>query len=168
MKNEHVYRIPLRHFTYLGKINFPTKIAYRVKCHLETEVKKLFESRKVLPSGSALPTPHVKIIFTKAPFVQHEQILLDKNFRQYLETIIVLKKNLRMGAQNTSIQKTYEINIGQDTLGIDFLGANRQFDWLELSLVYDKRDKHNTVYTTVTMLKWHPKKNKICQACKFH
>ena len=43
------------------------------------------------------------------------------------------------------MQKTYEINVGQDTLGIYFLGANRQFDWLELSFVYDKGDKHNTV-----------------------
>ena len=44
------------------------------------------------------------------------------------------------------MQKTYEINVGQGTLDIDILGANRQFDWLELSLVYDKSDKHNTVY----------------------
>ena len=33
------------------------------------------------------------------------------------------------------MQKTYEINIGHDTLEIDFLGVNRQFDWVELSLV---------------------------------
>ena len=37
------------------------------------------------------------------------------------------KKQLRMGTQKTPIQKTC-INIGQDTLDIDFLGANRQFD----------------------------------------
>ena len=47
IKNEHVYRIPLRHFTDLGKINFPTKIDYRIKLYLETEMKKLFEFRKV-------------------------------------------------------------------------------------------------------------------------
>ena len=41
-------------------------------------MKKLFESRKVHASGTALPTPDIKIIFTKAPFVQYEQILLDK------------------------------------------------------------------------------------------
>ena len=44
------------------------------------------------------------------------------------------------------MQKTYEINVGQDTLDIVFLGANRQFDWLKLSLVYDKSNKHNTAY----------------------
>ena len=146
LKNEHVYRIPLRYFTDLGKINFPTKIDYRIKCQLETEMKKLFDSGKVYPSGSAFPTPDVKIIFTKAPFVQYEQILLDKNFRQYLETIMFPKKNLRMGAQKIPMQKTYDINVGQDALDIDFLGTNRQFDWLELSLVYDKSNKHNTIY----------------------
>ena len=115
LKNEHIYKIPLRYFTDLGKINFPTKIDYRIKCHLETEMKTLFESRKVYASGSALPNPDGKIIFTKAPIVQYEQILLNKNFRQYLETIIVSKKLLRMGTQKTPMQKTYEINVDQDT-----------------------------------------------------
>ena len=73
IKNEHVYRIPLRYFTDLGKINFPTKIDYRVKLHLEKETKKLFKSRKVLASGSAIPTPDVNIIFNKAPYIQYGQ-----------------------------------------------------------------------------------------------
>ena len=70
--------------------------------------------------------------------------MLDKNFRQYLETIMVSKQILRMEHQKAPIQKTYELNIGQDSINIDFLGANRQFDWLETSLVFDKRDKHTT------------------------
>ena len=145
LKNEHVYRIPLRYFTDLGQINFPTKIDYRIKLHLETEMKKLFESRKLLASGTAFPAADAKIIFTKAPFIQYEQIPLDKNFRQYLETIMVSKKILRVGTQKTSIQKIYKINVGQDSLDTDFLGASRQFDWIELSLVYDKSDKHTTI-----------------------
>ena len=146
LKNEHVYRIPLRYFTDLGKINFPTKIDYRIKLHLEKDMKKLFESRKVLATGSAIPAPDAKIIFDKAPYIQYEQILLDKNFRQYLETIMVSKKIIRMGIQKTSLQKPYEINVGQDSIDIDFLGSNRQFDWLEISLVYDKSNKHTTIY----------------------
>ena len=93
LKNEHVYRIPLRYFTDLGKINFPTKIDYRIKLHLEKDMKKLFKSRKVLATGNAIPAPGAKIIFTKAPYTQYEQILLDKNFRQYLETEMVSKKS---------------------------------------------------------------------------
>ena len=59
---------------------------------------------------------------------------------------MVSKKVLRMGTQKTPIQKTYEVNVGQDSLDIHFLGMNRQVDWIELSLVYDKSDKHTTIY----------------------
>ena len=76
-------------------------------------MKKLFESRKLLTSGTAIPAPDAKIILTKEPFIQCEQILLDKNFRQYLETIMVSKKILRMGTQKTPIQKNYKIYVGQ-------------------------------------------------------
>ena len=66
-------------------------------------MNRLFESRKLLAAGVAIPTADVQIIFTKVPFIQYEQILLDKNFRQHLETIMVSKKILRMGAQKTPI-----------------------------------------------------------------
>ena len=102
LKNEFVYRVPLRYFTDLGKINFPLKIDFRIKCHLETDIKKLFESKKKVTKVVA---PDAKISFIKAPFIQYEQILLDKNFRQYLETIMVSEKILRMGVQKTPIQK---------------------------------------------------------------
>ena len=98
-------------------------------------MKKLFESRKFQASGTAIPAPDAKIIFTKAPFIQYEQILLDKFLRQYLETIMASKENSKNGNKKTLIQKTYEINVGQDSLDIDFLGTKRQFDWIELSLV---------------------------------
>ena len=51
----------------------------------ETEIQKLFQSRNLLASGTAITAPDTKIIFTKAPFVQYEQILLDKNFRNILK-----------------------------------------------------------------------------------
>ena len=46
---------------------------------LETNMDKLFESRKVLASGAAIPEVDAEILFTRAPFVQYDQILLDKN-----------------------------------------------------------------------------------------
>ena len=51
-----------------------------------------------------------------------------------------------MGAEKTPIQKTYEIKQGSDSLNVEFLGANRQFDWIEISIVSDKSDKHTTTY----------------------
>ena len=108
---------------------------------------RLFGWRKVLASSTtSIPKPDAEIFFTRAPFIQYEQILLDKNFRQHLETIMVSKKIIRMGAQKTPIQKTYEIKQGSDSLNVEFLGANRQFDWLEISIVNDKSDKHSTIY----------------------
>ena len=108
---------------------------------------RLFESRKVLAASTTSATkPDAEIIFTWAPFIQYEQILLDKNFRQHLETIMVSKKIIRMGAQETPIQKTYEIKQGSDSLNVEFLGENRQFDSLEISIVNDKSDKHSTIY----------------------
>ena len=102
----------LRYFTDLGKINFPLKIDFRIKFHLETDMKRLSESKKLLDANSDIPSPDAKIIFTKAPFIQYEQELLNKSFRQYLETIVVFKKILHMGTQKTPIQKSYKINVG--------------------------------------------------------
>ena len=46
LKSEHVYRVLLRYFCDIGKINFPYKISFTIKCPLETDMKKLFESKK--------------------------------------------------------------------------------------------------------------------------
>ena len=135
LSDEHVYRVPLKYFTDIGKINFSVKIDFRFKLNLETDMKKLFESRKVI-TGAATVDLDTKIISTKAPFIQYEQLLLYKNFRQYLETKMVSKKILRMGTQKSPIQNTCEINVGVDSIEIDLLGSNRPFDWLQLSLVF--------------------------------
>ena len=59
---------------------------------------------------------------------------------------MVSKKVLWKGTHKTPIQKTYEINTRQDSLNIDFLGTNRQFDWIEISIIYSKSDKHTSIY----------------------
>ena len=51
-----------------------------------------------------------------------------------------------MGAEKTPLQKTYEISVGQDSLDVEFIGSNRQLDWLEISIVHDKSDRHTTTY----------------------
>ena len=47
-----------------------------------TDMKRLFGSRRKV---SAIGTPDVKIIFTKAPFLQYEQFPLDKIFDNILK-----------------------------------------------------------------------------------
>ena len=59
---------------------------------------------------------------------------------------MVFKKVLRMGVQKTPIQKKYEMSVGCDSITLDFLVSDRQFEWLEISLVFDKSNKHTTIY----------------------
>ena len=59
---------------------------------------------------------------------------------------MVSKKVLRMGVQKTPIQKKYEMSVGCDSIAINFLGLDRQFEWLEISLVFNKSNKHTTIY----------------------
>ena len=35
---------------------------------------------------------------------------------------------------------------GQDSLNNAFLVANREFDWIKISVVYDKSEKHTSIY----------------------
>ena len=70
---------------------------------------------------------------------------MDKKFRQHVETTMVSKKII-MGAQKTPIQKTYEIKTGSDSLNVEFLGANHRFDWIEMSIVNNKSNKHTAIY----------------------
>ena len=78
--------------------------------------------------------------------IKYEQLTLDTNFRQYLETILFSAKILLMGVQKTLYQKTYKLQAGSHDFTVDFQEANRQSDWIEISLVYDKSDKHLTAY----------------------
>ena len=51
-----------------------------------------------------------------------------------------------MGVQKAPYQKTYELQIGAQDFTVDFQGAKRQFDWMEISLVRNIRP-----FTTVMM-----------------
>ena len=50
-------------------------------------------------------TPDVQIVLLKAPMIQYEQLTLDTNFRQYLETILFSAKVLQMGVQRHHSKK---------------------------------------------------------------
>ena len=58
-----------------------------------------------------------------------------------------------MGVEKSPLQKTYEISVESNSINVEFLGSNRQFDWIEISLVYDKSDKHLTIYDSYNVEK---------------
>ena len=138
-----MYRIPLKYLCDLGKINLPTKIDLKIHCTLQTNMERLFESKKQV---TTIGTPDVQIVFLRVLYFQYEQIPLTKNFRQYLETSILSSRFLRMGIQKISYQKTYKLQRGSQEFTIDFKGSYRQFNWLNMSLLYDKSDEHLTIY----------------------
>ena len=130
IKHKYVHRIPLKYICDIGKINFPTKIDMKIRLTLKTDMIKLFKSNKNHmgnPKTGKLvtstdpndfepdaipPTPDVQVVLLKALMIQYEQLPLDTNFRQYLETILFSAKVLRMGVQKTPYQKTYDLRAG--------------------------------------------------------
>ena len=50
-----------------------------------------------------------------------------------------------MGVQKTPLQKAYEMSAGSGSINVEFFGAKRQFDWIEISLLYGKSNKHTTI-----------------------
>ena len=45
--SKYVYRFPLTYLCNLSKINFPNKIDLKIPCTLQTDMKQLFESKKI-------------------------------------------------------------------------------------------------------------------------
>ena len=64
----------------------------------------------------------------------------------YLESTLTANSFLRTGIQKTPYQKIFEINVGSKSHVIDFMGANKQFSFTSISLVYDKSDQHRNIY----------------------
>ena len=104
INNEKVYRIPLRYFCNLGKIDYPVKINLKITCLLETNIKNLSELKK---KSAVAGTPDAKIIFANAPHIQYKQFKLNNNCRQYIKTIVSSSKVLRMRIEKALLQKTF-------------------------------------------------------------
>ena len=51
-----------------------------------------------------------------------------------------------MGVLAAPYQQLFEVNKGIQSLTVTFKGAQRQFEWLEISLVYEKSYQHSTIY----------------------
>ena len=63
----------------------------------------------------------------------------------FLSGILRSENALRMSVLPSPYQQVFEINTGTQSLTYTFKGAQRQFDWLEISLIYDKSFQHLTI-----------------------
>ena len=143
LKNE--YRIPIGLITDLGLCNFPVQTDTRVIITLERNLDKLFEDVK---KRAAVPTtdPDASIKFWDRPYIDYQEITLTSVWETYLKEILSNENAVRMGVLPNPFQQTFEVATGAQTISVDFQGASRELNWLEISLVYDKSYAHETVY----------------------
>ena len=138
------YRIPLKYFVDLGLVNFPEKTDTKFIFILKSNMNKLFESKaKVTPMPRF---PNVQILHHDTPYISYQQLSLDDNYKTYFNITLLSKMALRTGVQFSAYQQSFEVNIGTESVNVNFQVANRQFAWIEISLVYDRSDQHQTVY----------------------
>ena len=147
LKTDYYYRIPLKYICSLGLVNQPIRLNTKWRITFEQDMQRLFESKTNQGAAAGLPaTVDAKIILKSTLYILYHQFKLDTNFRNYLETALVSENKLRTGIQRTPYQKSYELIAGAQSRTINFNNAYKQFSFLEVSLVYDRSDKHLSIY----------------------
>ena len=86
------------------------------------------------------------MIIFETPFISYPQIQFNENFGVYFYSVLRSKKALRTEIKMNPYQQSFENNVGLQSLVVNFVGANRQFAFLELSLVYNKSNQHKPIY----------------------
>ena len=105
---------------------------------------KLFESTKRL---AAIPSePDALIQFHNRPYIAYQEIILTQNFDIYFSGIIRSETSVRMGVLPAPYQQLFEVNKVIQSLTVTSKGTQKQFEWLEISLFYDKSDQYLTIY----------------------
>ena len=100
-------------------------------------MNKLFETN----AKADVPNePDTQIIFHDMPYISCPQITLDNIFLGYLYAILRSLSAVRTGVILSPYQQSFEINVGIGSLKVNFCRLNKQIEWLEISLVFDKSD----------------------------
>ena len=71
LKVKYVYRILLKYICDIGKINFPTKRDMKIMLTLETDMKKLFESDKILMANPKSGKKQILLILMTVSQMEH-------------------------------------------------------------------------------------------------
>ena len=141
---KHVHRIPLGLVVDLGLVNVSMKTDTRIIITLERNMNKLFESNKKV---TAIPdSPDALIQIYDRPYISYQEISLTKGADLYFTGILRSETALRQGVLPSPYQQLFEVNTGTQDFTCTFKGAQRQFDWLEISIVYDKSCQLSTIY----------------------
>ena len=142
-------------------VNFASKTDLRIIITLERNLNKLSESNKRVSTVPENPDAFINIY--DRPFISYQEISLTKNADLYFTGILRSKTALRQGVLPASYQQEFEIAVGMQSFTCAFKGAQRQFDWLEISVVYDKSYQHTTIYDSYDL----EIASKVIQSIKF-
>ena len=141
---KNVYRILLTLLCDLGKVNFAMKTGTRIIMTLERNLNKLFESNKKV--ATAPDNPDALIQIYDRSYVSYQEISLTQGADIYFTGVLRSETALRQGVLPSPYQQVFEVNTGTQDFNCTFKGAQRQFDWLEISIVYDKSYQPTTIY----------------------
>ena len=107
-------------------------------------MNKLFESNKKV---TTIPTePDALIQIYDRPYVSYQELNLTQNADIYFTGILRSETGLRQCVLESPYQQEFEVNTGTQDFTCTFKGTQRQFDWLEISIAYDKSYQHTTIY----------------------
>ena len=144
LKAQTIYRVPLLYFCDLGKVNFSTNTDTRIKINLERNMNKLFESNAKV---SSIPdNPDAFINFFSRLYIAYQETTLTQQASLYQNGILRSRTALRQGVLPAPFQQEFEVNTGTQIFTCLFQSAQRQIDWMEISIVYDKSYHHETIY----------------------
>ena len=158
---KNYYRIPLGILVDLVLVNFTIKTDTKFLFNLQRNMNKRFETTKEV---AAIPDePDALIQFHDCPYISYQELNLTKTFDICFSGILRAETALRMGVLPAPYQQLFEINKGIQYLTVTFEGTQRQFEWLEISLVYDKSYQHLMIYDSYDL----ELAAKIVQSIKF-
>ena len=96
---------------------------------------------------TAIPdNPDALIQFYDRPYISYQEINLTKGADLYFNGILRSETALRQGPLPSPYQQLFEVNTGRQSFTCTFKGVQRQFDWLQISIFYDKLFQHKTIY----------------------
>ena len=128
----------------LGVINFAQKTDAKFVFTLERNMNQLFESKEKV---TEIPDdPDALIQFHDHPYISYQEVNLTQNFNICFTGILRAKIALGMGVLNSPYQQLFEMSTGVLSLNVSFKGAQRQLEWIEISLAYDKSYQHQRIY----------------------
>ena len=141
-----MYRIPLGLVVDLGLVNFAIKTETKILMTLQRDLNKLFET--TVKATNIPLSPDAVIFFYDRPYISYQELNLTQTANIYLMGILRSETALRQGVLESSYQQLFEINTSTQSFTCTFKGAQRRFNWLIITLVYDTSYQHATIYDT--------------------